>query len=171
MLSERADAHDLEVLNSIAVPTLVVIDYAETRLHQLAAVFEALTNAEVKVRCYYWPVRRRVAHRTVAPSPRLELLADDRIVLELGPLEPTPEGRAHAWDEAAHSFAARLGEPRRLSAIDWPALVTRMDQPRLDGPSAIGPSSRTDARLGRVAAARRTHRGFRRSTRAGSARP
>jgi len=134
MLSERADAHDLEVLNSIAVPTLVVIDYAETRLHQLAAVFEALTNAEVKVRLLLL-ARAAGAWRTerVAPSPRLGLLADDRIVLELGPLEPTPEGRAHAWDEAAHSFAARLGELDDYRAIDWPALVTRMDQPRLDG--------------------------------------
>jgi hypothetical protein len=115
----------------------VILDYAEGRLDQLHAVLDALRRAEAKVRLLLL-ARTAGAWRTerVAPSPELEFLGDDQIVLQLGPLEPTLEGRANAWEQAVTALAAGLGEldHEDYRDIDWTNVAARLIAPALDGP-------------------------------------
>jgi len=136
------------VLNSIAVPTLVVIDYAETRLHQLAPL-EALTNAEVRSVATTGPCAAR-AHRTGGPFTSLEHLPTIGSCWTVP--GPTPEGRAHAWDEAAHSSPPGWASSTTIG--HRPAGARDADDHLGSTGSAIDHPRGTDARLGRVAAAR-----------------
>ena len=90
MLAERVPEVQIAVLAQVRVPTLIVVDYAEGRTHQLEAVLAAVGQAEAKMRLLLL-ARTAGAWRTerVDPSPLLEPLADERIVVQLGPLEPT----------------------------------------------------------------------------------
>jgi hypothetical protein len=92
MLAERVSDAQIAVLAQVRVPTLIVVDYAEGRTPQLEAVLAAMGQAEAKVRLLLL-ARTAGAWRTerVDPSPLLERLADERIVVQLGPLEPTPQ--------------------------------------------------------------------------------
>lgn len=132
VLAERAK--DVGVLGEVAVPTLVVVDYVEGRTDQLGAVVEALAGAQAKTRLLLLS-RTAGSWRTdrVDPSPHLEVLADDRIVVELGSLEPTLGGRAEAWEQAAAELARPLGELDGYRGIDWGTLVAGLARPRLAG--------------------------------------
>jgi hypothetical protein len=138
MLAERVTEAEISVLAHVRVPTLVVVDYAEGRTHQLEAVLAALDRAEARVRLLLL-ARTAGAWRTerVDPSPLLERLADERIVLELGPLEPTPDGREAAWQQAVTALAAGLGRldlPHDGDGIDWATHADALATPALDGP-------------------------------------
>jgi hypothetical protein len=138
MLAERAGPGEIAVLGEVVVPTLVVVDYAEGRTDQLGAVVEAVERAQEKVRLLLL-ARTAGAWRTerIDPLPVLEVLGDDRIVLELGPLEPTAEGRAQAWEQALAALAAGMDELglEGYRDIEWTDLATGLAIPSLEGPS------------------------------------
>ncbi|MGB7796153.1 MAG: trypsin-like peptidase domain-containing protein, partial [Pseudonocardiaceae bacterium] len=138
MLAERVPEVQIAVLAQVRVPTLIVVDYAEGRTHQLEAVLAAMGQAEAKVRLLLL-ARTAGAWRTerVDPSPLLEPLADERIVVQLGPLEPTPQGRQAAWRQAVTALAAGLSEldlTRDGDSIDWATHAAGLATPVLDGP-------------------------------------
>jgi len=134
MLAESAGPDDVAVLGEVAVPTLVIVDYAEGRTHQLDALVQALARAEAKVRLLLL-ARTAGAWRTerVDPLPHLAVLADDRIVLELGPVEPTPEGRGRAWEQALVTLASQLEDLDGYRDIAWTTLAAQLTTPTLDG--------------------------------------
>jgi hypothetical protein len=138
MLAERVSEAQIAILAQVRVPTLIVVDYAEGRTHQLEAVLAAMGQAEAKVRLLLL-ARTAGAWRTerVDPSPLLEPLAEERIVVQLGPLEPTPPGRQAAWRQAVTALAAGLSEldlTRDGDGIDWAAHAAGLATPVLDGP-------------------------------------
>ena len=139
MLAERAGVEHVAVLAQVRVPTLVVVDYAEGRADQFEAVLNALGQAEAKVRLLLL-ARAAGAWRSerVDPSPLLEPLADDRIVVELGPLEPTASGREQAWSQALTALATGLNEldgaHDQQQGVDWAGVAGQLPIPVLDGP-------------------------------------
>ncbi|MGH3847274.1 MAG: trypsin-like peptidase domain-containing protein [Pseudonocardiaceae bacterium] len=137
MLAERAGPGEIGVLGEVVAPTLVVVDYAEGRAHQLGAVLEALGRAQAKVRLLLL-ARTAGAWRTerIDPCPALGVLGDDRIVVELGPVEPTPAGRVQAWGQAVTALAVGISEldVDGYRNIEWTSLATRLPIPTLDGP-------------------------------------
>jgi tetratricopeptide (TPR) repeat protein len=138
MLAERVSEAQIAVLAQVRVPTLIVVDYAEGRTPQLEAVLAAMGQAEAKVRLLLL-ARTAGAWRTerVDPSPLLQRLADERIVVPLGPLEPTPQGRQAAWRQAVTALATGLSEldlTRDGDGIDWATHAAGLATPVLDGP-------------------------------------
>jgi hypothetical protein len=134
LLAETAGPEAIAVLGEVAAPTLVIVDYAEGRTSQLDALIAAMGRAEAKVRLLLL-ARTAGAWRTerVGPSPHLAVLGDDRIVLELGPVEPTPQGRAQAWDQAVATLAPRLGDLQGYQHIAWATVAAGLAAPALDG--------------------------------------
>lgn len=134
VLGEHVGAADLTVLAEMAAPTLVIVDYAEGRSHQLAPLIQALDRAEAKVRRLLL-ARTAGAWRTerVNPAPQLAVLADDQIVVNLRPVEPTPAGREQAWHQAVAALAPRLAGLDGHQHIPWTALSANLSPPRLAG--------------------------------------
>jgi len=134
VLAESAGPDDVAVLGVVTAPTLVVVDYAEGRTHQLDAVIREMDRAEARVRLLLL-ARTAGAWRTdrVVPAPHLARLADERIVLDLGPVEPTPEGRGQAWQEAVVALASQLTGLDGYQDIAWPTLAGQLAVPQLDG--------------------------------------
>jgi len=136
VLGEHAGPADLGVLAELRVPTLVVVDYAEGRTAQLDALVAALDRAEARVRLLLL-ARTAGAWRTdrVGPARHLAVLADDRIVVPLSPVEPDAAGRVHAWREAVAALAGRLGELPAYRDIPWAGLAAGLRPPAgLGGP-------------------------------------
>ena len=135
ILADTATAEELAVLGEVAVPTLVVVDYAETRATQLDALIAALRDAPEKTRLLLL-ARTAGEWRTerVGPSPALRVLAEDRIVVELGPVDPDPLGRAQAWQEAVTALAPRLAGLDGYRDTAWTALAATLPPPVLPGP-------------------------------------
>ncbi|MDT7653222.1 MAG: hypothetical protein QOI36_4628, partial [Pseudonocardiales bacterium] len=134
LLAETAGPEAIAVLGEVAAPTLVIVDYAEGRGPQLDALIAAMGRAEAKVRLLLL-ARTAGAWRTerVGPSAQLAVLGDDRIVLELGPVEPTPQGRAQAWDQAVAALAPRLETLQAYQHIAWATVAAGLATPQLDG--------------------------------------
>ena len=86
VLADHTTPEQLSVLSNLTTPTLVVLDYAESRIDQLDAVLARLEAAETRTRVLLL-ARTGGSWRTerIRPSPRLQVLSDDRIVLPLGP--------------------------------------------------------------------------------------
>lgn len=134
VLAERASSVNLAILGEVAIPTLVIVDYAESRTHQLDELIQAMARADEKVRLLLM-ARTAGAWRTerIDPSPHLAFLGDDRIVIDLSPVEPDPEGRAQAWEQAVAALAPRLGDLDGYRGVAWPAVADRLAVPELDG--------------------------------------
>ena len=134
VLGEHVGAADLTVLAEMAAPTLVIVDYAEGRTHQLVPLIQALDRAEAKVRLLLL-ARTAGAWRTerVNPAPQLAVLADDQIVVTLRPVEPTPAGREQAWRQAVVALAPRLAGLEGHQDIPWTALTATLSPPPLAG--------------------------------------
>ena len=134
VLAEQVGAADIAVLAEVATPTLVIVDYAEGRTHQLDALIQAMNRAETKVRLLLL-ARTAGAWRTerTNPSPHLAELGDDRIVLDLSPVEPTTAGREQAWQQAAAALAPHLADLAGYRHIAWPTVAEDLAAPRLDG--------------------------------------
>jgi hypothetical protein len=126
VLSDRAAAGELDILAEVVVPTLVVVDYAESRTAQLDPLIEAMGRAEAKVRLLLL-ARTAGAWRTdrVTPSAHLAVLADDRIVVPLSPLEPTRIGRQQAWRDAVAALAPRLADLDAYRDVPWVTLAVQ----------------------------------------------
>ena len=133
-LAEQVGADDIAVLAEVTVPTLVIVDYAEGRTHQLDALIQAMDRAEAKVRLLLL-ARTAGAWRTerTNPSPHLAVLGDNRIVLDLSPVEPTRAGREQAWQQAVAALAPHLAELDGYRHIAWATVAAELAAPRLDG--------------------------------------
>ncbi|WP_308190568.1 tetratricopeptide repeat protein [Streptomyces sp. HPF1205] len=137
-LRPDAPAADLAVLASAAVPTLVVVDYAETRPRQLSALLRALGRNEGAVQ-----VKLVLLARTAedwwddirADSFEAEELLDGAPVTALKPLEPEAGDREAAYRAAADGFAAGLRRVRGWQDHPWPALAANLPVPALGGPA------------------------------------
>jgi tetratricopeptide (TPR) repeat protein len=134
LLGEHAGASDLTVLADVATPTLVVVDYAEGRTGQLDPLIAALDLAEAKVRLLLL-ARTAGAWRTerLIPAAHLSVLADDRIVIQLSPVETDPGGRELAWREAVDALATRLVDLDAYRHVPWAEVARGLDTPRLEG--------------------------------------
>lgn len=132
ILGEHAHAEDLEVLAHVVVPTLVVVDYAEGRTDQLAPLLDALNRTEARVRLLLL-ARTAGAWRKdrVAPVPQLSVLADDRIVVSLTPVEDAADGRRDAWAEALEALARRLPTLEDYREVSWSSVASELTPPLL----------------------------------------
>jgi len=134
VLAESAGPDQVAVLSEMATPTLVIVDYAEGRTDQLDALIRAMARAEAKVRLLLL-ARTAGTWRTegIGTSPQLAVLGDDRIVLDLGPVEPTPVGRAQAWEQAVVALVPQLAGLDGYRGIAWTTLAAQLSVSRLDG--------------------------------------
>lgn len=136
-LRADAPAGGLAVLASAAVPTLVVVDYAETRPGQLSALLRALARNDGAVR-----IKLVLLARTAedwwddlrGDTFDAEDLLAEAPVTTLKPLEPEAGDREAAYREAADGFAAELRHVRRWQDHPWSALAASLSVPTLGAP-------------------------------------
>ncbi|MFB7678465.1 hypothetical protein ACFC26_44445 [Kitasatospora purpeofusca] len=126
-------------LRRTAKPLLVVLDYAETRPEQLAALVDAAAEHPGSS-----PFKLLLLARTAGDwwqqartgsRPAEELLATAR-TRRLAPLEDDPEQRAGHYHDAAHALADALPSVEGLAGHNWTASATSLQPPRrlgLDG--------------------------------------
>ncbi|MBZ4323077.1 tetratricopeptide repeat protein [Streptomyces huiliensis] len=142
---KAAEAEHLAALADTAVPVLVVLDYAETRVEQLTALltavvarpvpepFKVLLLARTADDDWWRPARR-------ANSATRDIL-DGLAGIPLPPLEPHPEGRAGAYRAAVEHLARALRDLPGQEHHPWPAVAAavtdavRREPARLAGPS------------------------------------
>ncbi|MER7624553.1 tetratricopeptide repeat protein [Streptomyces sp. NPDC126503] len=126
---------ELRTVGRAAKPLLVVLDYAETRTAQLAALLEAAAEhggaTAFKVLLLAraagdWWTSAQAVTRTA------EELLDGTPVVELPALEKEAGARPEAYRRAAEAFAAALPEVRGRQGPDWPALAAALPSPNLD---------------------------------------
>ncbi|MGW1605360.1 tetratricopeptide repeat protein [Streptomyces eurythermus] len=134
----EARPDDLEVVRDVAAPLLVVLDYAETRPEQAAALLRAAAahSGEHPLKLLFlarsdgdwW-----TALRTREAYAR-DLLAGAR-KLALTGLQPDPDDRRSAYRRALTAFAAALPTlpaPDGPERPDWAALAAALPSPALD---------------------------------------
>ncbi|WP_460105015.1 tetratricopeptide repeat protein [Streptomyces sp. YKOK-J1] len=139
----RADApiDGLAVLAAAAVPTLVVVDYAETRPRQVSALLAVLARYGGHTR-----IKLVLLARTAegwwddlrGDTFEAEDLLDGAPVTALKPLEPQADDREAAYREAADGFAAELGHVRGWQDHPWSELTADLSVPVLGAPGFAG---------------------------------
>lgn len=126
---------ELRAVGRAAKPLLVVLDYAETRTAQLAALLEAAADhsgaAPFKVLLLAraagdWWTSAQAVTRTA------EELLDGTPVVALPPLEPDAGARREAYRRAADAFAATLPRVRGRQGPNWPAVAAALPAPDVD---------------------------------------
>ncbi|MFC6987092.1 hypothetical protein [Streptomyces cirratus] len=137
VLWPRADAlpTELRAVRAAAKPLLVVLDYAETRAAQLAALLEAAAEHGGAT-----PFKVLLLARTAgdwwtsaqAVNRAAEELLDGTQVVVLPPLQSDVAARAEAYRRAADAFAAALSAVRGWQGHDWPALAAGLVPGALD---------------------------------------
>ena len=137
ILSDLAARDELQVLAQVDRPLLVIVDYADGRIPQLAVLAEALAAADRPVRLLLlartagtW--RTQQLSGTDPPSAHLDFLPSTPVI-NLGQLEGTPRGRQEAWQEAAFSFAAALRHVDGYDEPAWNDIAITMQPPSLAG--------------------------------------
>ncbi|MFF5637084.1 tetratricopeptide repeat protein [Streptomyces sp. NPDC012825] len=137
VLRPRATATpaELRAVGRAAKPLLVVLDYAETRAAQLAALLEAAAEHGGAT-----PFKVLLLARTAgdwwtsaqAVSRHAEELLDGTPVVALPVLESDTAVRPKAYRRAAEAFAAALPGVRGRQGPDWPALAAALPLPDVD---------------------------------------
>ncbi|MFB8172921.1 hypothetical protein ACFC60_33745 [Kitasatospora purpeofusca] len=131
-----ASPQELRVLRHAARPLLVVLDYAESRADQIAALVEAAAdhhaNTPLKLLLLAHTDGDWWQHATTATSLAEDYLGAARIRL-LTPLDDTPTNRDDQYREAAQALAGTLPHVEGLPARDWPALARTLRPHRLGG--------------------------------------
>ncbi|MDX3575689.1 tetratricopeptide repeat protein [Streptomyces sp. FL07-04A] len=135
-LDRDAPDDGLPSLAATARPLLVVIDYAETRTAQVAALLQALTRhgrgATVKLLMLartgddWW-------EGLSAESRTAEAMLGSAHVTRLEPLAPDADSRGEFYRTAVTTFAHALGRMPAWRRHDWEALAGRLSEPREDG--------------------------------------
>ncbi len=129
-LREHAEPAHIEVLKDAAVPLLVVLDYAEARVAQLAALLEACA-----LRTGSDPIRILLLARTAgswwanAQNDMTALtsdLLDEAVATALPVLETDVAGTVSAYEDAVSALAAALPQVRGLGHLPWTRLVTEI---------------------------------------------
>ncbi|MER5890566.1 tetratricopeptide repeat protein [Streptomyces sp. NPDC001941] len=132
-----ADPSGLRAVSRAAKPLLVVLDYAETRAAQLAALLEAAAehggDSPFKILLLartagdWWTSAQAASHTS-------EELLDGTPVVTLPPLESDVAARPESYRHAVEAFAAALPEVRGSQPRDWPALAAALPAPEVDRP-------------------------------------
>ncbi|MDQ2582927.1 hypothetical protein CKY47_02780 [Saccharothrix yanglingensis] len=140
-LDHRRAEDDLAVIADAAVPTLVVVDYAETRTGQVEALVRAAADHDggtpLKVLLLArtageWWERLRVSSGTAS------LLLDGSPVIALAPLESEDGGRVDAYREAVEGFSTALLRVRGLPGQAWEQIASRVSREALPGTGQLG---------------------------------
>ncbi|MCF2533180.1 tetratricopeptide repeat protein [Yinghuangia soli] len=136
-LRKTDGAEDLSVLAAAAVPLLVVVDYAETRLDLVAETIEICERTDRQT-----PIRLLLLARTAGEwcrhlasrSPVAAEVLSGMARTVLPALEPGSDDRATAYRSARSALAARLGAVparRGRAAPDWADLDAALPVPPL----------------------------------------
>ncbi|MFF7976841.1 tetratricopeptide repeat protein [Streptomyces sp. NPDC007905] len=143
-LKSEARAEAMAMLGDTAVPLLVVLDYAETRVEQLTALLTTLVARPVPVPLKVLLLARTADDDWWQPARRANSstrdLFDGMVQVPLPPLEPLRQGRAEAYRDAVEHLAQALPSVYGQEHHPWPevaATVTdalRRQFGRLDGP-------------------------------------
>ncbi|HET8681204.1 MAG TPA: hypothetical protein VFM54_04945 [Micromonosporaceae bacterium] len=130
-------ADTVAVLAEAAVPLLVIVDYAETRAGQVAAVLRACARHSGDT-----PLRVMLLARSLgdwwdslrAADPNAEALLEGTPTVWLPELEHEPAGRAAAYRQAITDLARALASLPAYQHHDWPTIAGRLAaaDPRLD---------------------------------------
>ncbi|MGV9610310.1 tetratricopeptide repeat protein, partial [Streptomyces sp. NPDC003631] len=123
-------AGSLDVVASATAPSLIVVDYAETRTAQFTDLCQALTRQGIGMGAGT-QVKVLLLARTAgdwwqtlhAKTPAAEDLLDGTPVTHLDALESEPGDRLDAYREAADSFAGQLPHVQGWHHHDWPTLA------------------------------------------------
>ncbi|MFE7564352.1 hypothetical protein, partial [Kitasatospora sp. NPDC057500] len=130
-----ARAEQLRDLRHAVKPLLVVLDYAESRTEQIAALVEAaadhLAGAPLKLLLLARTDGDWWQQATTATSLAEDHLTTARTHL-LTPLDDTPASREGQYRDAVQALAGTLAHVDGLPARDWPALARTLHPPRLD---------------------------------------
>ncbi|WP_406354853.1 tetratricopeptide repeat protein [Streptomyces sp. NBC_01635] len=142
VLWPRADATTIELgeVRHAAKPLLVVLDYAETRVQQLAALIEAADHSgstRLKVLLLartggdWW-------HQALTANSLVQDYLEAAPTRLLAPLEDDPDARPGAYRDAARAFAAALPRIEGLSGYDWASTANGLPLPVHLGRAAFG---------------------------------
>ncbi|MFJ4748731.1 tetratricopeptide repeat protein, partial [Streptomyces albogriseolus] len=142
VLWPRTDATPaaLSEVRHAAKPLLVVLDYAETRVQQLAALVEAADHpgsTRLKVLLLartggdWW-------HQALTASSLAQDCLEAAPTRLLAPLEDDPDARPGAYREAARAFAVALPRIEGLSGYDWASTANSLPLPVHLGRAAFG---------------------------------
>ncbi|MEU9297901.1 tetratricopeptide repeat protein [Streptomyces sp. NPDC048266] len=126
---------ELRAVGRAAKPLLVVLDYAETRAAQLAALLEAAAEHGGATPFKVLLLARTVGDwwtSTQAVSRTAEELLDGTPVVALPALESDTAARPQAYRRAAEAFAAALPDVRGRQGPDWPGLAASLPVPDVD---------------------------------------
>jgi tetratricopeptide (TPR) repeat protein len=122
---------DMAVLGRAAVPTLVVVDYAETRPAQLAALLRSVATSSLSTRIKLLLLARTAGSwwETLTSTDHLvEAMAEGAVVAELPALEAISDIDRAYW-EAVKAFAVCLKPDH-----NWTELTKRLSPPRSRSP-------------------------------------
>ncbi|QMU69103.1 tetratricopeptide repeat protein [Streptacidiphilus sp. P02-A3a] len=139
--SRDATADRLRGLRDVRKPLLVVVDYAETRTGQLAALVEAAAehpgSTAFKVLLLARTDGDWWGEATTASSLAQDYL-DAAPTRLLAPLESDPEARPDAYRAAARALASDLAQVDGLAEHDWQGTANRLPLPARLGRDAYG---------------------------------
>lgn len=124
-------ATDFEAIADLVLDALIVVDYAESRLEQLAMLVAHLHRSPSRVRLLL--LARSTGdwiNDPAVPSEQLAFLGTTPI-LRLDPLEPAVDGRLSAWNEAIVNFARRLSRVPGYDESDQPVGMAALAPPDL----------------------------------------
>ncbi|WP_406506357.1 tetratricopeptide repeat protein [Streptomyces sp. NBC_01602] len=119
-----AASEQLSVITDVVVPTLVVVDYAEGRVHQLAALLSALAHRGRRVKVLL--LARTVGdwwQELAASGDAVADLTDTAVVRRLPLLEPND---VDLYTVAVDAYAAALRDLPGGPDADWGAAATRL---------------------------------------------
>ncbi|MGW8365902.1 P-loop NTPase [Streptomyces wedmorensis] len=131
----NATTEQLTQVRHAARPLLVVLDYAETRTEQLAALIEAAADHPASTPFKLFLLARTGGDwwRQATTATRL---AEDHLATAptrlLTPLQHDPALRADLYRDAARALADALPLVEGLTGHDWPAAAAHLQPPRLD---------------------------------------
>ncbi|MET8142514.1 hypothetical protein ABZU32_19590 [Sphaerisporangium sp. NPDC005288] len=125
-LRHDVPAESFDVLGDVAVPLLLIIDYAETRSEQLTAAIRALAQHRGDV-----PVRMLLLARGAGPwwdnlGREFEHLTLGALAEELTEVDESPAGRADAYRQAVSDYARALATMPDYRTYDWRPVADRL---------------------------------------------
>ncbi|MES0835688.1 tetratricopeptide repeat protein [Nocardiopsis tropica] len=133
------DAHPSAVasVKDVAVPLLVVVDYAETRIPQLSWLLRSCSRRAGRT-----PVRVLMLARTdgdwwhnlPAVDTAAGELLDTATATRVAPLAPAPGDRADEYRLAVADLARALPVVPGQDAVDWTGATDGLEAPLLQGP-------------------------------------
>lgn len=131
-LDRAATAKDLAVIADAVVPVLVVVDYAESRVDQMAALLMALATHPRVPAVKVLALARTAGHwwnELTYASDAVATLVDPALVIALPVLDSTDAARQGGYRAAVAAFAEALARLPGYAGTDWPdraaALVDR----------------------------------------------